>query len=172
MASTTRALVLSVTVIIVVFVAFVLIPSTPPVVHPIAYNHNLHVEQEGLECVDCHAYAEVLPSATLPDLAICMDCHDVDPISEEESAEEAILIEYIETEREIAWGRVYELPDHVYFSHRRHVVSGELECATCHGDVGAFTEPVTKAFREFTMDECMDCHRENGVTNDCLTCHK
>ena len=172
MAAITRTIVISVVVILVVFGAFVLMPSTPVIVQPIAYNHSLHVEGEGLECIDCHAYVEQLPRATLPELEICLDCHDVDPISEEESAEEAILIEHIESEREIAWQRVYEVPDHVYFSHRRHVVSGELECATCHGDVGSFTEPVTEAFMEFTMDDCMDCHNDNGVTNDCLTCHK
>lgn len=172
MASISRTIVIAVAVILVIFGAFILIPSEPVVVQPIAYNHKLHVEGEGLECVDCHTYVEKLPRATLPDLAICLDCHDVEPISEEESTEEAILIEHIEQGREIAWQRIYSVPDHVYFSHRRHVVSGEIECATCHGDVGSFTEPVTLPFFDVTMDACMDCHRDNGVTNDCLSCHR
>ena len=158
-------------VIVVVFVLLALIPSAAVIEQPIAYNHNIHVEGEGLECIDCHAYSEILPSATLPKLSVCLDCHDTDPLSED-SAEEAKLITYIESGTEIPWQQVHKVPDHVYFSHRRHVVAGDMGCMDCHGDVGSETEPVTRPFFELTMEACMTCHRERQASNDCLACHR
>ncbi len=157
--------------VVLVFIVRASIPRAAAIEQPIAYNHNIHVEGEGLECIDCHAYSEILPSATLPDLSVCLDCHDTDPLSED-SVEEAKLIEYIESGTEVPWQRVNEVPDHVYFSHRRHVVAGDLACMDCHGDVGAMTEPVTRPFFELTMEACMDCHKQRQVSNDCLACHR
>jgi hypothetical protein len=144
--------------------------STDPIIQPIAYNHNLHVEQEGLGCLDCHALAEEMASATIPPLAVCQDCHDEEPMSE--SAEELHLIEYLETGTEIPWNRIYEVPDHVYFSHRRHVVLGEIQCSECHGRVADQTAPPESPLMELSMDWCMDCHRGRQVSNDCLACHR
>jgi len=36
-------------------------------------------------------------------------------------------------ENPLAWIKVHNLPDHVYFNHSQHVVVGKIECATCHG---------------------------------------
>jgi hypothetical protein len=157
-------------VILVVLVAWVLVPAPRRIVQPIAYNHNIHIEGEGLECADCHAYAEELPSASLPSLEVCTECHDEEGLSE--SPEETILIEYITSEQEIPWQIVYDVPDHVYFSHRRHVSIGEMECIACHGNMAEMEEPPARPLQPVTMDWCMDCHKESSVTNDCLTCHR
>lgn len=146
-----------------------LLPETTPIIQPIAYNHNLHVEGQGLECIDCHSNAESMPAATIPDLAVCEDCHDTDPLSE--SPEETKLIAHIEEGREVDWQRIYRVPDHVYFSHRRHVTLGEVSCSTCHGNVAQQREPVRAPVNQITMEWCLDCHRENKVSNDCLACH-
>ena len=153
------------------FLAIVLVSFSTQVevTQPIAYNHNIHIEQEGLECADCHVNAKEKKIATIPTLEICLDCHDVEPLSD--SPEEAKLGQYIETEEEIPWEQVNAVPDHVYFSHRRHVSIGELECSNCHGDITAQTIPATAPFVPITMEWCMDCHKEHGVTNDCLACH-
>ncbi len=156
-------------------IAFVLrltiFASPDPVVQPIAYNHNIHVEGEGLECTDCHQRVEESPRATLPDLEVCLDCHDSDPLADD-SAEEAKLIAHIEAGSEIDWQRVYSVPDHVYFSHRRHVVSGDLECSNCHGPVGELTAPAEVPFYPLSMDACLDCHRKLEAKTDCLSCHR
>jgi hypothetical protein len=139
-------------------------------VQPIQYNHKIHIEEAGAECVDCHIYVEEMSSASIPTLEICQDCHGDEPISE--SAEELKLLKYIEEKREIPWERIYKVPEHVYFSHRRHVVLGELECSNCHGNVAELSVSVDEPFLPVTMDNCIDCHKQHKVSNDCLTCHR
>jgi menaquinone reductase, multiheme cytochrome c subunit len=152
----------------VILLAMALAPAR--IVQPIAYNHNLHIEGEGLECVDCHVHVERLASASLPAITICEDCHGGEPMSD--SSEELELLRYMDAGHEIPWARVYRVPDHVFFSHRRHVVLGELECSLCHGDVPSMAAPITTAYLPTTMQACMNCHRERKVTNDCLACHR
>lgn len=138
-------------------------------VQPIAYNHYKHVEENAMECLDCHQYAEENARASIPNVEVCRDCHE-EAISESE--EEQILLNFISEDKKIPWRQVYWVPDHAYFSHRRHVKLGELECAVCHGEVGKFTTPVTKPYVKIKMGWCIDCHEENGVSTDCYACHR
>ncbi len=137
---------------------------------PIAYNHQLHIETVGLQCTECHRYVETEAAATLPPLEVCRTCHESEPLSD--SPEETVLLKYVADGTEIPWKRIYHVPDHVYFSHRRHVVLGEIDCGECHGVMQEKTTPVTSEFLEVKMENCMDCHREHKVTNDCLSCHR
>jgi hypothetical protein len=73
--------------------------------------------------------------------------------------------------KEISWKRIYEQPDHVFFSHRRHAVLGKIPCKTCHGEIGQSGRPPARPWVKMTMGWCMECHEKNKVTNDCLTCH-
>jgi len=140
------------------------------ITQPIAYSHKAHIETAGLNCTDCHSTVQTSQAATLPSLEVCSTCHSEQPISQ--SPEELKLLEFVKRAETIPWQRVYRVPDHVYFSHRRHVAKGELECAACHGNVGDFTLPASSQFLPLTMENCMKCHRENNVTNDCLACHR
>jgi hypothetical protein len=65
----------------------------------------------------------------------------------------------LETGRPIAWARVTQLPDFVYFDHAIHVGRG-VGCETCHGRVDrmATAEQVVP----LTMSWCLDCHRNPG----------
>ena len=69
------------------------------------------------------------------------------------------------------WVRVYgfEKEADVYFSHKRHV-KANVSCQTCHGDQQNATDARERV--HWTMGKCIDCHRENKVSDDCLTCHK
>ena len=142
--------------------------SPAPLVQPIAFNHQLHVEEMGAECVDCHQHVLTGARATIPNIAVCADCHEE---AQTESADEAKLVEYIQAGEPIPWVKVYTVPDHVYFSHRRHAAIAAIECESCHGPVGQRTEPVVRAAVDMTMDHCMDCHEESGASNDCIWCH-
>ena len=138
---------------------------------PLEYNHKVHIENLGLDCVDCHVGVQTSAHASLPPLEVCQNCHLGEPLTE--SPAEAILInEYVTPAVEIPWARVYTMPDHVYFSHRRHVTGGEIDCRECHGDVGQMVEPVGAPWVDHTMEFCMDCHSERKVMNDCLSCHR
>lgn len=151
------------------FVVWAIIPSNSKIIQPISYNHKIHIENAGLKCIDCHLNYEQTSSATLPLLEICANCHSEEPISK--SSEELKLIDNIKKGKEILWQRIYTLPDHIYFSHRRHIILGKLDCVDCHGKVEEQTQPITRSVNKLTMDYCMNCHRKHKVTNDCLSCH-
>ncbi len=123
-----------------------------------------------MECVECHAYAATHARATIPNIEICADCHSDEP--ETDSPEEAKLIEYVNTETRIPWRKVYRLESHVYFSHVRHTTVAGIECAVCHGDVETMTAPFESRPVPISMERCMDCHEEEGVSTDCVACHR
>jgi hypothetical protein len=59
----------------------------------------------------------------------------------------------------IAWHRVTDLPDYVYFNHSIHIAKG-VGCESCHGPVAAM--PLTYKAKTLTMGFCVDCHRNPG----------
>jgi predicted CXXCH cytochrome family protein len=56
----------------------------------------------------------------------------------------------------------------VVFNHAAHV-RGKVECASCHGDIGA--QSVAQVNVDMTMGFCVNCHRERKASVDCMTCH-
>jgi hypothetical protein len=158
---------LGLTIVIVGGAALALVNR--PVTQPIAFNHLLHIEEVGAECVDCHLYAQSGVRATIPNIDICADCHE-EP--QTESAEEARVVEFIQDGTPIPWRRVYWVPSHVYFSHRRHTEIAGIDCATCHGPVEEREEALSRALVSMTMGDCIDCHDAAGASNDCILCHQ
>ncbi|MEE9117674.1 MAG: cytochrome c3 family protein [Calditrichia bacterium] len=136
---------------------------------PVASNHSIHVNEGGMECTECHIGVENRARATLPTIQICEDCHSE---MNGETEAEAFVVAAVENGEEIIWNRIYKLPDHVYFSHRRHISLGKIECTQCHGDIQDFETPPLTPQVELTMEFCMDCHEEQNVNNDCLACHR
>jgi len=136
---------------------------------PIAFNHRLHVTELGNVCTDCHLYAESGVRATIPNLEVCSFCHEE---AQTDSPEEAKLVEFVQNGERIPWRKVYWVPSHVYFSHRRHTAIAGLACAECHGAMEERVLPVSEPAVPVTMDGCMDCHYEKGAPNDCLLCHR
>lgn len=160
-------LLLSALIVLILVLVIVLPGLWGNVKQPIAFNHRIHVEND-MECEDCHAYFKEYAFSGRPSLEICMACHE-EP--QGEGDEEKKLMEFIKAEKEIEWKRLYRVPEDVYFSHRRHVVSGNIECRTCHGDIGNSTRPPSRPLK-MTMDDCMKCHEENEASNDCIACHR
>lgn len=136
---------------------------------PIEFNHKIHIVDAGLTCGDCHKYYDQLKRAGIPNIDDCAECH-----SEQigESSQELKVVESIQSETMIPWRHVNVLPNHVYFSHMRHVKIGRMECARCHGAMEDREKPMKKPFKPITMNWCIDCHEKNNVSNDCLYCHK
>lgn len=163
-----RWFIIAMTVIAVVSLLFVSFTGNT-IDQPIKYNHSKHVEEIGLECIQCHQHYETDSAAGLPVLEDCAECH-----SEllGESEEEKKLLQFVDENLELPWNRVFQLPRHVFFSHRRHIVLGQLECNVCHGDMEKRTEPPQKSDNEVTMDFCMECHEDTGVSIDCMNCHR
>jgi hypothetical protein len=134
---------------------------------PISFNHKKHAEQ-GLACDACHRYFQTQTFSGMPDINTCLECHK-EPVTK--NTEEEKIRQFHRDGKEILWKRIYEQPDHVYFSHRRHVVLGKLTCQNCHGGIGQNEKPPTRPWVRMTMKWCMDCHTKSKTTNDCLACH-
>ncbi|MBI2579365.1 MAG: cytochrome c3 family protein [Candidatus Aenigmarchaeota archaeon] len=57
----------------------------PAVVQPVQCNHNVHVEKNGMACVDCHKNVKTGARASIPNIEVCGECHSA---SISEAAEE------------------------------------------------------------------------------------
>ncbi|NIM57993.1 MAG: hypothetical protein GTO16_03490 [Candidatus Aminicenantes bacterium] len=153
--------------VVVVILIFIFGAVWGGVKQPISFNHKIHAEND-LDCLDCHPYFNEHASSGRPSLETCMSCHE-EP--QGESLAEKKLLEYIKSGNEIDWQRLYRVPEDVYFSHRRHVVLGQIDCMTCHGNIGESPKPPSEPLK-ITMKKCMKCHEEKEASNDCIACHR
>lgn len=137
-------------------------------VQPIAFSHRIHVTDNEIPCLHCHVYADRTPVAGVPSVSKCMACHKAIVPDHPEIQK---LAGYWERQEPIPWIKVHDVPDFVYFSHKRHVKFG-LECQQCHGPVETMDQ-VTRV-SDLRMPFCVDCHTLNEVEHgrDCWTCHK
>ncbi|NIS61721.1 MAG: hypothetical protein GTO13_13780 [Proteobacteria bacterium] len=134
---------------------------------PIQFNHKSHKEQ-GVECITCHQYVQEQAFAGFPKIEVCLGCHEQ---SITESREEEKIRVFQKEGTPVRWRSLYNQPDHVFFSHRRHVKLGQIECGVCHGDFDERTIPPSKPLVNLSMDRCMECHEGRGADNDCMVCH-
>jgi Cytochrome c7 and related cytochrome c len=133
---------------------------------PIAFTHKIHL-QNGMQCTDCHKGVAEGPDATIPNVQLCMTCHQVIATDKPEIKKVAA---YQKKGELIPWHRVnwfYESA-HVKFRHGPHIRAG-IDCATCHGDAKQQTVAVRKAGLD--MQFCLECHRMHKAPTDCTTCH-
>lgn len=135
---------------------------------PFPFSHAAHVR--GAACVLCHQGARTGPRAGILDLVGCTGCHAVPPGNP--SAGQRAAWQKAEAGEAAPWNRLYRLPPHVYFSHRRHVVLAGLECASCHGDLARSTTAPSRPRQIVKMRDCIGCHDREKVTVDCTGCHR
>jgi hypothetical protein len=139
------------------------------VAQPIQFNHQKHVKDAGMECSACHQYFADHQHSGLPDLALCTGCHQ-QPLTK--SPEEAKLIRLAASPAPPAFRKLFRLPDHAYYSHRRHVTIAKLPCTTCHGGIADTTAPPPRPLVRITMATCTGCHTRQSVQTDCTACHR
>lgn len=177
-------------------------------VQPITFSHRLHAGELQVGCLYCHSGAEKSRHAGIPPANVCMNCHRFvtaplgairaeDDLARKEgrtprpvispelkklydalALDEKMQRDPGKESRPLAWTRVHNVPDFVYFDHRPHVSAG-LACQQCHGPV----ETMERVRQEepLTMGWCVNCHREVTRTGaagkkiaasiDCSTCH-
>jgi Zn ribbon nucleic-acid-binding protein len=138
-------------------------PEPPP--QPLPFSHRLHVAQ-GLKCQGCHTNPDPGELMTYPATTKCMECHT--DVAVEKPTIKA-LTKYHQSKEAIAWTRVYQLPEWVWFSHRTHLAAG-AKCDRCHGAVTE-RDALWKE-KPLTMESCMNCHRETNASNACNYCHE
>lgn len=123
---------------------------------PVPFSHQHHVGGLGIDCRYCHTSVDRSSFAGIPDTKTCMTCHsqlwtNADML--------APVRESFTEDRPLAWKRVYDLPDYVYFNHQSHVNNG-VGCESCHGRVDRM--PLTQKKSSLSMKWCLDCHRNPG----------
>ncbi len=147
----------------------------PAVKQPIEFNHQIHVKAE-VECLQCHEGLLDAEASRLPTLDTCASCHKAEEAGS--NAELQKLAAMVKEDKALEWHPLFNVPDHVFFPHIRHVDGAEYECTECHADMPERTTPPTSA-RTITMNECIDCHKRNKdrpsakrAVLDCASCHR
>ena len=120
---------------------------------PVQFSHEHHVLDDGIDCRYCHTSVETSSFAGIPPLATCMTCHWT-------LYSDAPLLEPLRAayagKTTLAWNRVHDLPDFVYFDHSIHIAKG-VGCSTCHGRVDRM--PLVRRVVSLDMQWCLACHR-------------
>jgi len=135
---------------------------------PIAYNHQVHVQDEEMACTRCHLGAETQDHAGLPPMTVCAGCH------RRQGTDIPAVVAFMEQygqDQPITWRKVNYMPESamVHFRHKPHARAG-VGCENCHGDVGSMTV-AQQVVNTADMGWCVDCHRREEASIDCLTCH-
>ena len=123
---------------------------------PVPFSHEHHVSGLGLDCRYCHLSVEKSAFAGIPPTQICMGCHA--QIWKDSPILEPVRASF-RTGQPLAWTRVNDLPDFVYFDHSIHIAKG-VGCESCHGRVDQM--PLMRKGKSLAMEFCLDCHRHPG----------
>jgi hypothetical protein len=126
------------------------------ITQPVPFSHQHHVSGLGIDCRFCHAGIQEASQAPMPPTWTCMTCHSQIWTN---AALLAPVRASLVNNQPIAWAKVTNLPQYVFFNHAIHVAKG-VGCASCHGDVAQMAL-MSKA-KSLTMQFCLDCHRDPG----------
>ena len=121
---------------------------------PVAYSHELHARELGIDCRYCHTNVERSSAATVPTTQTCMNCHS---IVKSDSPKLTAIHDAWDNAKRMEWVRVHKLPDYVYFDHSVHVRSG-VGCADCHGRIDLMDQ--VRQTQPLSMAWCLECHRD------------
>lgn len=121
---------------------------------PVPFSHKHHVGGLGLDCRYCHTSVETAAFAGLPATTTCMTCHSQ---IWTDSPMLALVRDSLRTNQSIAWTRVHDVADFVYFDHSIHVQKG-VGCVSCHGRVDQM--PLLWREHSLYMEWCLECHRQ------------
>lgn len=161
---------------------------------PISYSHRFHAGYLNIDCRYCHTGTDESRHATIPPLQTCMNCHETVAGSTDKARENINELYRRWTSGEgVAWKRVHNNPDFVYFNHMTHVkiasyvddhgaLTKGIDCEVCHGDMTK--EGVARQNQNLTMGWCINCHRDQNErqgklgmpqrapVNSCDACHR
>jgi menaquinone reductase, multiheme cytochrome c subunit len=131
---------------------------------PVPFSHAIHAGQLRMDCRYCHNTVYEAAHAAVPPTATCINCHapsnDQGTTSlaavKHDSPKLEPVRESWKSGRSIAWKKIHNLPEFVYFNHAAHVNSG-VSCKTCHGRIDQME--VVYQHEELSMAWCITCHR-------------
>lgn len=120
---------------------------------PVPFSHRVHAGDLKIDCRYCHSTVEQAAFAAVPPTQTCMNCHA--SIGAASPLLEPVRNSFAEGSA-VAWIKVHDLPDFVYFNHAAHVNQG-IGCATCHGRIDQMDEVWQS--QPISMGWCLRCHR-------------
>jgi hypothetical protein len=159
---------------------------------PVNFSHKVHADKAGTKCEDCHSFRDDGTFAGLPTIDKCAGCHAA-PMGT--TVAENFIDRYVTPNRQPQWDSYARQPENVSFSHSVHVKRAGMTCASCHGDTGTSdtlrpyqvdrisgysrdiwkiqtTEAGKPMSHGMKMADCVACHRQKGIEQSCLDCHK
>jgi predicted CXXCH cytochrome family protein len=89
-----------------------------------------------------------------------------------DSPEEAKIFELVKAGKVDVFRKLFRLPDHAFYTHRRHVVVAKLPCERCHGAIADTTSPPERPLVRISMEFCLGCHQSSGASSACTSCHR
>lgn len=122
-------------------------------IQPVAFSHEIHAGQLGIDCRYCHSDVEKSWYSNVPSANTCMNCHNQ---VLKDDPKLALVRESAASGKPIPWVQVHKVPDYVYFNHAVHVNRG-ISCVKCHGQINHMDE--VRQDKSLTMSFCLDCHR-------------
>ncbi len=168
---------------------------------PIAFSHQVHVDQAGIQCEFCHRNVAKGDAATVPAVEQCLFCHKTivgETVDGEQNLEIVKLLGYAGLTstgslnasiipEPINWERVHRLPDHVQFFHEAHIRyftegEGRPEAIKKAQQLGLNISDPPQA-TELVEATCAVCHgkirsmdkvkQERSLKmGDCVDCHR
>ncbi len=158
----------------------------PPVWQTNEKGERVNVGGFAIPCVYCHTMPYKGRHSTVPSTAVCMNCHATVGLNREWVLR---MKEYWDRGEPIAWVKVHDLPDFVYYDHSAHLNARDekgkpklplvdaqgkpmVVCQNCHGKVEEME--IVRVQNAFNMQWCLDCHRkaEMKAPTDCVACHR
>jgi hypothetical protein len=160
---------------------------------PVDFNHVLHNEEVEDDCESCHFFRDDGTFSGVPKLSQCIDCHE--EVNGEDPEEEKFVNEYVAKDREVPWLIYSRQPSNVFFSHAAHVKMAQMDCVTCHGNIGesenlkvyeenrisGYSRDIwgknIAGFKRNTwdrmkMDDCSECHQKENANQNSVQTHK
>ncbi|MFQ5417435.1 MAG: cytochrome c3 family protein [Myxococcota bacterium] len=154
--------------------------EAPGPIQPIQFSHKHHAGTYQIDCQYCHSGTDRSPAAGVPSVELCMGCHAQFSPAYDELEGIQTLKEHWKNQEPIAWELIHRVPEHVQFRHNRHIRAGVV-CQDCHGPVEKMDKlymtadtkwwPWGLPTKKLQMGWCIQCHRQNGASQDCNTCH-
>ena len=123
-------------------------------IQPVAFSHEIHAGQLGMDCRYCHNGVEKSWYSNIPAASVCMNCHNQ---VLKDSPKLELVRESALSGKPIEWVQIHKTPDYVYFNHSVHVNRG-VSCVKCHGQINHMDE--VRHEKPFSMTFCLDCHRD------------
>ena len=132
------------------------------------FNHQLHVEDNEMQCSDCHSATEE-GGMDNPSMDKCSECHEIDvdrPSDEclQCHSFKSSLNDYAVEESAAEKPESYR---DLIFSHEYHE---DVECSTCHEGIEKQSRLADIEWPEMTT--CQQCHNGDDAPSECSACHE